>query len=65
MELAFYWAAVSAGAVAIFWLRMRYGRKEQLTDAPKLKVLQQQAEALNAALRPAYYLINVPSCNSL
>ncbi len=54
MELAFSWAAVSAGLVALYWLKLHYGRKEQLTSSPKVEQLQEQAEALNADVQSVY-----------
>ncbi len=54
MELALSWAAVSAGVVALYWLKLHYGRKEQLTPSPRLERLQEQAEALNTDLQSVY-----------
>ena len=54
MELAFSWAAVSAGLVALYWLKLHYGRKEQLSHSPKVERLQEQAEALNADVQSVY-----------
>ena len=54
MELAFSWAAVSSGLVALYWLKLHYGRKERLTGSPKLERLKEQAEAHNADLQSVY-----------
>ncbi len=54
MELALSWAAVSAGVVALYWLKLHYGRKEQLAPSPRLERLQEQAEALNTDLQSVY-----------
>lgn len=54
MELALSWAAVSAGAVAIVWLRLHYGRKDQQANAPQLDALQEQSEALSADVQSVY-----------
>jgi len=54
MEIALSWAFVSAGAVTIFWLKMHYGRKEQLSHGPKFTEIQEQTEALNADLQSVY-----------
>jgi len=51
MEMAFSWAFVSAGAVAIVWLKLHYGRKEH---GPRFKELQEQNEALTADLQSVY-----------
>jgi hypothetical protein len=54
MELAFSWAAVSCGLVALYWLKLHYGRKERLTPSPRLERLKEQAEANNADLQSVY-----------
>ena len=51
MELAFSWAAVSSGLVALYWLKLHYGRKER---SPRLERLKEQAEANNADLQSVY-----------
>ena len=51
MELAFSWAAVSCGLVALYWLKLHYGRKER---SPRLERLKEQAEANNADLQSVY-----------
>jgi hypothetical protein len=48
MELALSWAAVSAGAVALYWLKLHYGRKDRSES------LDDQAEALQADLQSVY-----------
>jgi len=54
MELAFSWAAVSAGVVALYWLRLHYGRKERLTHNPRLERLQEQSDALHSDVQSVY-----------
>ena len=54
MELAFSWAAVSGGLVALYWLKLHYGRKERLTHSPRMEQLDEQAETNNADLQSVY-----------
>jgi hypothetical protein len=54
MEMALSWAAVSAGVVALYWLKLHYGRRDRLPNSPELERLQEQAEAVNADVQSVY-----------
>ena len=54
MEIYLSWLAVSAGAVAIYWLKLHYGRKNLLNPSPDLKALREQTDALHADLLSVY-----------
>ena len=54
MEIYLSWLAVSAGAVAIYWLKLHYGRKNLLNPSPDLKALREQTDALHSDLQSVY-----------
>ena len=51
MELALSWAFVSAGAVAIVWLKLHYSRKDRGAESTELI---ERTEALHTDLQSVY-----------